>query len=670
MLLKEVTLKNFRGIQSGTLKFDQSPFVLLGPNGSGKSSFGVYSVPFCFWGYSPWKLENTLRWGADKGYVEVKFKADNDKTYRATRTFDDTSSKFRIYTENGDEDLGGGKNKPNENFFKKLFPVPKEVALQVMFKLQSNALGSFCSATSAGKYNILKNFIDVEKYKDYKDKANETLSELKDKKSELKGKIESSKQALEGLEYTDLEPKRNKLKELGRKKEEVLELIDKAKEQKKALKEYKEAQEFLNKYPDIEDWYQKWQPLKTIREPEVKYDEQEYESTKDNIEDNKESIRKLEEELEAKNSELTEVKENYEEELADYEKQLEELEGLEHQKILLEEGKCPECERYFRNTDERIEDIEGQINTLEDTIKEPNKDPVNDLRYLIDNMEREISELKKETNYLEKKAIRLENNKEETKRWHRREQFKNDYPYEESPDDLFRKFLNAKEVDEPEIDKKLDLKELKESKIELQKDYDDLNQEISRLRENNKTFNLHTEIIDSAKKEIEETSSSLNKYKSLSNIYSKKGLPHFMTRDFLTNLQLYSNQFLKQFTNNRFSVEFKTTIEGQKNIQMKIYDSERGNKARPYSTLSGGEKMRVAVCIEVLGMKETYESLNGVEINSIILDEVPWIDENGAESYNKVLERIDAKVVCGVVCKESMGNHFEKVKRVRRGKVI
>ena len=670
MRVISVSLVNFRGVQSGTLYYDKNePFILLGPNGSCKSSYGVYSVPFCFWGYSPWKLENILRWGAKKGQVEVKFEIES-KIYRAVRTFDDTSSKFRIYTENGKEDLGGGNNPENEAFFKKLFPVPKEVALQIMFKLQANALGSFCGETSAGKYNIIKKFIGIEKYETYRDKARQLIKRLEKTLDKLSGKIESSQNILEGVSYTDIEPKRNKLCELGRKKEKLSELIDEAKEQDKAIKEYKEAQKVLKKYPDIGEWYKKWQPLKTVKEPDTKYDEEKYKDMEDTISVNNARVNELEGIIKELEEEYKESSEELEKKQEEYQEVQDEIEDLEKQKKLLEKGKCPTCERNFRSTESRIEKIEEEIESLE--IPEPDDRENVKLFDKLESAKQEREVAIRKTNKLEKNLLKLENNKEATEKWKKKDEFIENYPYEQSPDELFRKHLNASEVEKPEYEKRLNLGALKIKKEEIDKGYNKLTEEIARLKENNKTYKLHKGIISDSKEDIADTREELDKYKKLAKIYSKKGLPHFMVRDFLTNLQVYSNDYLKEFTNNRFSVEFKTTIEGRDNIEMVLYDSERGNKPRPYSTLSGGERMRVAVCIEVLGMKKTYCTLNGITIDTCLIDEVPWIDENGQKAYAQVMQKMVAEtsVVCGVVCFESMGNYFENVKRVRRGKIV
>ena len=700
MLIRRIELKNFRYVSKETLNVPiNKTFILLGKNGSSKSTF-FWAVPFCFYGFSDWNLSNTLKWGEKEGYVKIYFEIRGDK-YIAERSFDKTSSSFSLYQVINDKikDIGGGLNKQAEETFKKIFPVPQEVFLQIVTRVQTDnekyQLGYFCGATPAKMYETIKHFVEVVKIEKYEKANSEVLSDLKEEKIRIESAIESSEQALENLEIQDyteeeIKQKEERVNELKQQLEEIRQELDVAKEYHAQKKEYDEAQEIIKKYPDIEEYKDEWNEVKSAKEPEVPYDEEKINEINKQIEANQEELRENSEDVE----EMQEKVKDFETEQANQRKLLDDLkeQQFEYEKKageikkqikLLEKGKCPECQRRFRSTDDRIEEYQEKLESLEgpftDEIEEVRSElkeirtEISETRNEIENANDWMNELRENISNLKEKRTKAESSKEATEKWNKKQSFREEYPYDENPEKLAYKVQQAKEKEEPEgpePDSPEFFKRKYDNKMEK---YHSERSSLEKIKDTKKHFEYHTEVIEDLTDKLNDVKNDVEKHSKLAKVYSRTGAPHFMISEYLQYLKYYANKYLDKFTDGRISVDFKTDHTSKsKPIELIFYDADRNNAPRPFSTFSRGEKTRVALSVEFLGMGRVFSHLVGVEVKSGLIDEVYGLDEDGQREFAEILKELSGArpVMGGIVCFESMAYNFENIIKVEDGKLI
>ena len=699
LLIKRIELKNFRYVEDEVLDLPENElFILLGKNGSSKSTF-LWAVPFCFYGFSDWTLKNTLKWGKKKGSVKIYFEIKGNK-YVAERHFDRTSSSFSIKQfMNGEfKDLGGGLNKEAEEAFHQIFPVPQEVFLQVVTRVQTDntdyQLGSFCSATPKGMYDTIKHFVEVVKIEKYAKVNDEEIDRLKDKKTRLESALETSKRTIKDLgleEISDerIEEKDEQIEDLKEKLEKLDALLKESEEYWEAVEKLESAEKFVKKYSGIEDLYKRWDKLRSIEKPEVLFDADKLEEINEKVGELEEKISNLKKtlpKLEDKEFDLESIQnkiDKYKDKQRDYKAKKKELEKtLEH----LKNGECPECNRKFRSVEKRIPKTEEKLDNLKSYEEEVSKytseynDLVNEKKAnekKINSINKEIVKLTEKVSSLKEKAAKMEQAKKATEEYQKKADFKKKYPFDVNPDELYRQYQNKKEVIE-----ELSVKErenpgkperweqvIKQGNNELV----DLKTKKNDLKDKKKKYEYHQSQIEENQEEFNEVSDKLEKHLKMSKIYSRTGAPHFMVKEFLYYLQQYANEYLDRFTKGRISIEFKTNHNSKsKPIELIFYDADRNNAPRPYSTFSRGEKTRVALSVEFLGMGKVFSNLTNINLETGLIDEVYGLDEEGQEEFSEILSELSGtrKVMGGVVCFNSMAQNFEKIIRVEDGKLI
>lgn len=706
MLITGIELRNFRYIEHEKLTPPiGKTFILLGQNGAGKSSF-IWGVPFCFYGYSDWNLKDTLKWGKTKGYVRVFFE-NREIKYQATRFFDKRSSSFELrqLIDGEYKKIGGGLNQEAEAEFAKIFPVPKEAFLQIVTKVQTDnsdyALGSFCNATPKGMYDIIKRFVEVVKFEKYSKHNDKIIENLKESLVEYRTIAENSRKTIENLELkpikeTELRKIETKIENARDTMNSIKKKLDYAKKYFEKLEEYKDAQKIIKKYDGIKEWYDKWQPLKVLKKPDQKYDEklleeleQQIESDRKILEEIPEKIEQAEKTIEEKEK-LLEEKTNEKMELIKKNDDIyQQIAEKEKQIKLLEKGKCPECERYFKNTEDRIENEKEKIADLkEKLIKE---ELLEELSTSISNYRSDISQsriaiktfnnknlsITSSISSKEKKITKIKEAKKQTEDWKRRtkfiEKYNEKFPFKKSPDEAYRLYTNVLDVKPPEGEQPRPIEVLNRLYEEKEENYLSLKSEHKNLQNTKKQYEYHIKQIEEAIEEIGDLEKDYEKHKQLKILYSRNGAPHFMVKEYLDHLQYNANRYLERFTGGRFSIEFKTNHNSKsKPIELIFYDANRNNKPRPYSTFSCGEKTRVALSVEIFAMSKTFTQLTNIEIKTTLIDEVYGLDEKGQKEYAKILMEMSGvrPIMGGVVCFESMANNFENIIKIEDGKIV
>ncbi|MFW5895525.1 MAG: hypothetical protein ACOCT9_02155, partial [archaeon] len=645
--------------------------------------------------------------GTKEGYVEIDFQCKGKK-YRARRTMDKRSTSFKLlqYIDGGYKPIvESDTNSQHEQKFKQIFPVPKEVFLQIVTKVQTDDtryhLGSFCKATPKGMYDIIKEFVEVVKIEKYEKKNKEIIQELNNNVIEYESTINTSKDAIENLDLRpvkdrEIEGLKKRIKNINKKINKERKASMRSEKWYKQKEKYDKAKKTIKKFNGIKDWYERWQPLKAIKKPEEIYDPETLKELKDKLENEKElvkgipdEIKEYKENIKSEKNKLKDIKQKYNKLKEENEKIYAKIDKIEKKLSLLKAGKCSECARRFNKTEERIkkkkaekEEVKKELhpekklknlkekkNEIEESIKafENKIDSLQELRIKTTNKVSELSNT----------ITKMESSKEATEKWRKKQKFLKEYentPFKKiGPDEGYRKLKNAEDVDPPEGEKPRPMTEIEDEIEDMENIRDMIKDKLNKLQNKKEQYEYHINKIKEAKAELKKFETDLEKHKKLAKVYSRTGAPHFMVKEYLQNLQHYANIYLDRFTKGRIAIEFKTNHSNKnKPIELIFYDAERNNKPRKYNTFSRGEKTRVALSIEFLAMSKTFSQLTDIDLQTGLIDEVYGLDEEGQKEFAEILTEMSGArpVMGGVVCFESMAHNFENVIKVEDGRLI
>lgn len=194
-----------------------------------------------------------------------------------------------------------------------------------------------------------------------------------------------------------------------------------------------------------------------------------------------------------------------------------------------------------------------------------------------------------------------------------------------------------------------DIESIKKKIYVLEMDRKKLLDDIRKLQSKKGALDERLKQIETAKEEMKEKKESiadLNReielYKTLIEIYGKRGIQAAIIENAIPELQDETNRILAKITDGRLTVEFLTqrdTKSGStvETLDIKISD---GLDTRKYETYSGGEEFRINFAIRI-ALSKTLARRAGATVRMLVLDEgFGTLDEKGRERLAQVINAI------------------------------
>lgn len=155
------------------------------------------------------------------------------------------------------------------------------------------------------------------------------------------------------------------------------------------------------------------------------------------------------------------------------------------------------------------------------------------------------------------------------------------------------------------------------------------------------------ESIKAIQAEIKDIAEDVADYEALKISFGQSGIPHQIVRTILPKLSNVTNNILGQMTNGQLGVKFvtekaiKNTKKGEARevVTLDIIIEEHGQAALPYLSKSGGEKVKSSLAV-ILALAEIKASTAGIQFGFLLIDEPPFLDQDGVSAYCDALEAI------------------------------
>ncbi|MDD3029818.1 MAG: metallophosphoesterase [Alphaproteobacteria bacterium] len=134
---------------------------------------------------------------------------------------------------------------------------------------------------------------------------------------------------------------------------------------------------------------------------------------------------------------------------------------------------------------------------------------------------------------------------------------------------------------------------------------------------------------------------------ALKRAFSNNGIPHSIVRSVVPLLEATASNILGQMTGGKMSVELVTEKVMKSNnkkevVTLDIIISDADTGRLPYLSRSGGERVKVALSV-ILALAEVKSADAGVQIGFIAIDEPPFLDSQGVQSYCEAVENIQGR---------------------------
>lgn len=643
MIIKTLTLKNFRKFKNATIEFPDGVTGVIGLNGVGKSTI-FESIAWVLYGSvaartSSDQIKRDGTSYTDRCRVELDFIFENN-SFRIIREM--TGKNFKVSataTING-KIAATGAEIVNKYIQKKLGLDFKSFFTSIYAKQKE--LNALSSMVASERRPLILRMLGV-------DSLDEIIKEIKSDKREKDNLIEKMSQALFDDAHKDkIDFYKNEIKNLERQKNEnevfIKKMSGEIQESKKDIDVLEEkCNAIKNEYEKIKDKKEKLSEQKTLFENkeklvyEIKILKNRINERQENVDQQKkklcnyvnldsdvkllqkrlnESIKKIEA-LVKKNEQKKTLVNRYKKDITDI--------FINKEKIVKigPDAKCPTCERILKDQykkllikfDNEMRKKDKEIVTLSKQIKE-----IEDKRSKI---VREEQALQKKKDYLNKKFREIERivttidilnkeiNKEKIDFKRKIKKFKefSKIKFDLSEFNTISKQINVFFNNYQEYLDKRDRKKDDFSKMKIN---------LERKRSDNKLVrqkleNLRDKIseLEKSKKRINEEKIIIQHLGMLSEVMSKFRT-HLISR-IRPTLSLYSSDYFEKLTDGKYS-----EVELDENYNLLIYDN---GTAYDIERFSGGEEDLANLCLR-LAISEVITERAGGVFNFIILDEI------------------------------------------------
>lgn len=312
-----------------------------------------------------------------------------------------------------------------------------------------------------------------------------------------------------------------------------------------------------------------------------------------------------------------------------------------------------------------LEAVKQQYNTVDEIYKKTAKE-ANSLAVEIVEMEKKISEIKDDLNQMSDKVMEycmVKVNIEETKHWL---DLQETLPLLEERNTVLAERLAEIETDcmnittsylgkttqLQDIQKNIinsnvtdnDLIEAKEYTQKCQTSITQSEVEIGILQERVAVIRAEKQSLLDNTEAISTHSDLAATLEVLKHAFSQDGVPHNVIKSLLPQITETANTILGQMTGGKMGMEFRTEKTLKSNnkkevVTLDIYIEEIGKPPLPYSSKSGGEKVKSALSA-ILALAEMKSSSAGIQLGMLFVDEPPFLDGDGTQAYCDALETI------------------------------
>ena len=213
-----------------------------------------------------------------------------------------------------------------------------------------------------------------------------------------------------------------------------------------------------------------------------------------------------------------------------------------------------------------------------------------------------------------------------------------------------QKLINEKKSKEDDMIKILELKSLREDKIA----------KIIKYKR------YHNALMD----EVKTHTVILNEYNILLRAFSRDGIPSHILENTLPALERETNRVLEEIMKEPFYVKFKIQKKTKSDKIKDTFDIiiESNGVKRPFSSYSGGEKVRISIAIR-LAISKLLSKSTGRGLRFLLIDELEYLDTSGLEQFveiiNKLKDQFDTILIISHLTKlKDMINNYIEVEKI------
>lgn len=183
--------------------------------------------------------------------------------------------------------------------------------------------------------------------------------------------------------------------------------------------------------------------------------------------------------------------------------------------------------------------------------------------------------------------------------------------------------------------------------VEAQKEIQSLSQKIGALKSTLERQSAIQQDISERRDHVRKVADQIVILEEVKEAFSKDGIPHSIVKSILPFLTATANNILSQMTGGDMSVEFVTEKTLKSNaarevVTLDILIREAGQQPMPYLSKSGGEKVKSSLSV-VLALSEVMSRRAGIQLGMLMIDEPPFLDEDGVTAYCDALEAISRR---------------------------
>lgn len=145
---------------------------------------------------------------------------------------------------------------------------------------------------------------------------------------------------------------------------------------------------------------------------------------------------------------------------------------------------------------------------------------------------------------------------------------------------------------------------------------------------------------------ISQLAVDLKDYETLVAAFGLDGIQYMLIRSVVPEIMHRANEILGAMTGGEKAVDIRTEREqrtSQKIINtLEVWVASMEGGSRPYLSHSGGEKVKVALAV-TLALADVKARRAGVQLGMLFIDEPPFLDAEGTESYADALAAMSAR---------------------------